>query len=353
MNIRRPSSLTLVVGRDLTQGVADLLEEALLVLRRDGGTHGLGELKQKVFLFAGEAGGRHDLCAYQHVATARTAQVGNAEPFEREDVAVLSAGGNVQRPGSIERGYLNLVSQGRLREVDAEVVDDVVLIAPEELVVLHAQQDVQVAPGAAVASHLAFARQAYLGAALDATGDPHVQSVGHLLAAGAPAFSARVRHHAALAAAAAAGCDVNELAEDTALDAPHLTAAAAGGALLHVGAGLRPQALAGRAQLRTLNLDLFLTAEDGLLEGDDETYAQVGAPLWSALTGSGGAEESVEDVAEAAETKTVEGAAEGALGSGVAKAVVGDSAIRVREDLVRLVDLLEPLLGTVLPVRSG
>src|SRR3972149_5089534 len=171
--------------------------------------------------------------------------------------------------------------------------------------VLHSQEDIQVAPGAAVAPHLAFAGQAYLGAALHAAGDSHLQAVRRLLAAGAPAFSARVRHHTALAATAAAWCDVDELAEDAALDAPHLAAAVAGGALLHVGAGLRPQALAGRADLGTLNRELLLTAEHRLLEGDCEAYSEVGTPLRGALTGGRGAEECIEDVTQAPETEAV------------------------------------------------
>jgi hypothetical protein len=64
------------------------------------------------------------------------------------------------------------------------------------------------------------------------------------------------------------------------------------------------------------------------------------------------AEEGVEDVAEATEAEAVEAARVGvlALCGGVTEAVVHGAAVGVGEDLVGLVDLLEPRLGAGLAV---
>ena len=115
-------------------------------------------------------------------------------------------------------------------------------------------------------------------------------------------------------------------------------------------ARLRSGAAAGVAPAEDRELDLLLGPVDRLVERDPEVVAQVRARL-----GPGGAtlaaahrpaEEGVEDVGEAAEAGSVEafGAAR-ARDAGLAEHVVRLAPLGIGEDLVGLVDLLEPLLG--------
>ena len=157
-----------------------------------------------------------------------------------------------------------------------------------------------------------------------------------------------------LAATAVADADVDELAEDAALDAAYFAGAFAGGAALGFGAGLGAQAVTGAAQLGAVDDDALRRAERGFLEAELQTDLQVGATARRATPGlRGGAEEGVEDVAEAAkgpkalETTTT---AHLAVEAGVAKAVVGGAALGVGEDLVGFVDLFEARLSSGLAV---
>ena len=120
-----------------------------------------------------------------------------------------------------------------------------------------------------------------------------------------------------------------------------------------------PPAPSQRGQVTSVGkLDLLRDAEDRLGELDGQVVAQVGArhhPLTTARSRGRPAEEGVEDVAERAEAtaEALEPARRRALHPGVAEHVVGAAALAVREDAVRLVELLEALLGAVAGVDVG
>ena len=245
---------------------------------------------------------------------------------------------------AVQRRDLQLVAERRLREADVEVEQDVVAVALEQRVLLHGQDDVEVAASAAVEAHLAFAADADLRALFDSRRNPHLELALPHLAPAASTLMARLVDDPALAAAAVAGGDVDELAEDASLGATNLAAAVADGALARLGARLGAQAVADGARLAAVDLDLLLGAEDGLFEGERQAVVEVAAAL-RLSTPARAAEEGVEDVAEAADVEAFEGAREGALGAGVPEAVVHGALLRVGEHLVGLVDLLEALLG--------
>src|SRR5204863_61793 len=162
---------------------------------------------------------------------------------------------------------------------------------------------------------------------------------GALDAALALARVAGVLHDLAVALAPRASRDVDHLAQHRLADAPDLAPAVALRAGDRLRAGLRAVAAARLAARKDRELDLLGRAEDGLLERDPEVVAEVGAgrrPAASTGPGRGGAEERVEDVGEAARE------AARALGADGAEHVVALPALRVGQDLVRLVDLLEP-----------
>src|SRR5581483_10594656 len=174
------------------------------------------------------------------------------------------------------------------------------------------------------------------------------------LAPRATALRARVGDDAALAPAAVAGGDVDELSEDTLLHAAHLARAVATGAPFGLAARLGAEPAAVGALLGAADLDLLLGAEDRLFERERHRVAQVGAALRAAPLAGGAAEEGVEDVAEAAEVaEALEAAARLLAHARPAEAVVGGPFLRIGEDFERLVDLFKARLGPVLFVAVG
>ena len=100
-------------------------------------------------------------------------------------------------------------------------------------------------------------------------------------------------------------------------------------------------------------LDLLVGALDRLLERDAQVVAQVRAGLRPAAPGvaAGGrpAEERIEDVAEAAEPLEARTAAGAAVDPGPPEHVIALAPLRVGQDLVGLVGLLEALLAPRVP----
>ena len=119
--------------------------------------------------------------------------------------------------------------------------------------------------------------------------------------------------------------------------------------------GLAPLPEQVSQRSRTGELDLLLDAANSFLEGDPQVVAKVDAGRGVAAPGAalGAAEEGVEDVAEVAEA----GAAAEALGvtaqPGLPEHVVRLAALRIGQDLVGLVDLLEASVGPGLGVDVG
>src|SRR5450756_1628460 len=91
------------------------------------------------------------------------------------------------------------------------------------------------------------------------------------------ALRAGSRVDSALAAAAMAGHHVHEAAKHRLLNAPDLAGASARRALDRAGARLGAVPAAARAGDRARNLEHLLDAEDGLLEGQAQVVAEIGA----------------------------------------------------------------------------
>src|SRR5205085_2863211 len=131
-------------------------------------------------------------------------------------------------PVVLQRRHFRLKSQRRLRRVDLQLVDQVVLFACEEGVRRDRDVDVEVAWLAARRAGVPFAAEAHARAVADAGRDLDAEAARLPLAPGAPALRARVGDDAALSMALRAGADVDELSEEAAADAPHLAGALAG-----------------------------------------------------------------------------------------------------------------------------
>ena len=183
---------------------------------------------------------------------------------------------------------------------------------------------------------------------VDARGDRHAEGPLALGAAVALAGMARRLDDLAFAAALRAGTHVDHLAEHRLADAADLAATLALRARHRIGPGLGAVAVAGLAGLQDPELDLLLGPLDRLLEGDPQVVAEVRArlrPPAPRRPGAGpAAEERIEDVGEAAEPLEPGAATGAAVHPGPPEHVVPLAALGIAEDLVGLVDLLEPLL---------
>ena len=115
-------------------------------------------------------------------------------------------------------------------------------------------------------------------------------------------------------------------------------------------AGLGAGAGAGFAGDRRRQPHLRGLAGEGLLEADLHVVAQVGAALAAvaAAAAAAHAEDALEQVGEGgAEIGAEAVAAAALLERGVAEAVIGGALVGVLEDLVGLVDFLEPVLAVL------
>src|SRR6266508_575574 len=148
----------------------------------------------------------------------------------------------------------------------------------------------------------------------------------------------------AFAPAARTGGDVDHLAEHRLAYRPDLAPALALRAGGRRGAGLGPRPATGRTSIQDRELDLLLGPRHGFLECDPEVVAQIasgGRPSVSGAAGRCPTEERVEDVAEAGEAGA-EARVRAAAHARSAEHVVRLASLGIRQDLVRLVDLLEP-----------
>ena len=152
--------------------------------------------------------------------------------------------------------------------------------------------------------------------------------------------------------AAGAGADVLDASEGRVGDHALLTAAAAGGAGVHAGAGLRAGAVALGALLIADEVDLLLAAQRGLLEGEGQVVAQIvaGNGAIAARGAAAAGEERGKDVLKAAEAAAkaaeiaIPAAAKAALRAVMSELVVLSALLGIRQHLIGLVDLLEALL---------
>src|SRR5438034_11496635 len=175
------------------------------------------------------------------------------------------------------------------------------LRASEELVLLDADEHVQVARGTAAQPRLTLARDAQLLAIVDARRQRELEVLVLALAALAAALRADLVHRLPRPAAARARRDVHEPSEDRLLHLPDLTAAVAGRARGDVRARLRAAALTVRAHLEAGDADLALATADGVDELDLDLHPQVRPAHGTARLAAAelAAEERLEQVADA------------------------------------------------------
>src|SRR6266404_3322607 len=337
----------------LAEHLLDLLEEALAHRVHLLAGHAR-ELLEQLALARGELARRLDDDAHEVVAAPVAVEIGDALALQLEDRPRLRPRRNAHPQLSLERRHLEVGAERRLREADRHVADDVVLFATEQGVILHTDDDVEVARRAAGRARLPFAPQLEARPGVDAGWNLHAQA---LRATHGP-LAAALRTGIADRAAAAVTLSAHLRDAEEALLEAHLPGAAAGGALLRRRSGLRAFAVAGLARRHARQRDRLLDAERRLLEREVEVVAQILAAAGAALRPSAArlpeevAEDAAEDVLEAG--VEVEAAAAEAVERGVTEPVVLRPAVGVGEHLIRRRRFLEPLLGFLvagIPIR--
>src|SRR3990170_4242794 len=238
-------------------------------------------------------------------------------------------------------------SESGVRHGDAQIVVQLRALAAECRMGLHMDGDVEVAHRPAARPRLTFTGEADLVPIVDARRDRHTEMLAARPAALALAIRAGLADDLPLAATLRAARHVDHLAEHGGAGDADLTPAAA----LRAGGGARarpsPAAAARRAAVEGLEYELLLRAPDGLGERDGQVVAEVrsGRRARTARRRTGGtAEERVEQVAEGPEPREWAVILARLPKAAPAEEVVGAPALRVGEDLVRLVDLLEAMI---------
>jgi hypothetical protein len=109
------------------------------------------------------------------------------------------------------------------------------------------------------------------------------------------------------------------------------------------------------AWLDSIDVDLFLDAEYGLVKGQSHPLLNISAPLRLTGTAAGAlAEEGIEDISETAKyVVPFEGPIEAAVASSLTGTVVLSPFLGVAEDMIRFVDVLEFFLGVRVLVPVG
>ena len=312
---------------------------------------------QQFLLAGGQVGGGLDEQLDHQVAARAAVQMGHALALDPDGLAGLGPrrhgdGGLALAVAGVghQAGGVDLAAQGRDGHGNRHGDQQVQVVALEQVVRRHRQEDVQVAARAAALTGVALARQADARAVVDAGGDLQVQGAGLADLAVAVTGRAGVGDHLARAVAAGAGpLDLEE-----AVGLAYAAGAVAGGAGDGLGAGPGPRAFAGLAGHGGGDVDLDLGALVGLFQADLEIIAQVRAATRSALlaparlataegVSEGVAEDLGEDVVDVGEAllALAEAAAPAAVHAGVAEPVVGRALLIVRKDRIGLGNFLE------------
>ena len=210
--------------------------------------------------------------------------------------------------------------------------------------------DVEVASRATAGTHLTLAGQVDSRAAVDASGDSDGHGALRAHPAVAGALEARVGDDLAESLTGGARPRGHDLTEEAALDLLDLAAPTAYVAPPGAGARLRAVTLAGAAGGGRLDRELPFAAEDGVHQLHGQPHEAVLTPAGARARAAGrppgpGAEEGVHDVAE--------GEALTEAGVRPAIRIIAQielaTLVRVGQDVIRLGDTLEPLLG----LRTG
>src|SRR5262249_47461031 len=160
-----------------------------------------GEILDQLALLPSQLPRRLHLHGREQVAAAASVDVGHSFAAQAQRGPGLRAFVDLHRLGSLERRHLNLAAERDGREVDRNLAEQVVAVAPEELVLLHLDHDVQAAGRSAEDARFALAVEAQLLPRRDTRGNLDRELPLFRDASGAAARDARLGDDLAGAAA--------------------------------------------------------------------------------------------------------------------------------------------------------
>jgi hypothetical protein len=300
---------------------------------------------QQFFLALAELAG--NLHAHFDIEIAFAVTVEDRHTFvaDAKGGAGLGTIGNLEQVLAFESGDANLRAHSGLGDGERHGAVQIITFADEEGMLLHVQDNVEIAGGSAEGSSLAAAGKANARAIFHACGDFGVDRALMKKTAFAFALGAGIGNHAA----GSLTCGASAGDAEKALLIAHLAAALAGAATGGTFAGGGSGAVAGIASLMTANVDASFDAEYGFFKLQSDIFAEVSAALHTAAAAASGsegvseAEELAEDFAEVLEGRAIKTSARRgrAADSRVAKAIVERALLGVAKNGVGFGDFLE------------
>ena len=312
------------------------------------------EAPEQLLLLPTQIDRRLDDHPAEQIAGRATAHGFDALLTQSEYAPRLCLRGNLDRGVAIERGNLDRAAERGGRKAHRDLAGQVAAVPLEDLVLADADLDVEISSGAAVPPGLSFAGQADAVAVVD-TGRhldrqrllrrrrpwPRQPLQGSVITWPRPWQRGQV-----CCTAKNPCCIRTWPAPRQVSQVDRLRALSRARSLALVALGQRRE------------LDVGGGAEHGLLEIERELITQVGAAVDAGAVAPPAAEDVAEDLAEdvAEGVPRIEALASAtrSIDAGVAKLVVGGALLRVGQDFVGLLDLLETALGLVVGgLRSG
>src|SRR5690349_4855517 len=277
------------------------------------------------------------------VAGATLAQARHAATPQPQHLLRLAARRDFELVGAVQDGHVEVRAQRELRERDGQIDQEIGAVPREDDVVADTDEHVEVAGRASVDAGAALAGEAQLHAVVDAGRNLDVQ---HVVAALAP-LAATVMTRALVDLPFAAAARTRSGDGQEAMAHADLAAALTGvaGRLLRTGLAAAPAAALAADEPR--DLDLRVEPRRGVLERDLqlvlEIFAARGPRPAPAPAAARAGEKVLEDVLEQRAEAALEAAGAGDARRGP-EAIVMGALVGIRQDGVRLVDFLEPLL---------
>src|SRR5829696_2937179 len=275
-----------------------------------------------------------------------------------EQLSALRSRRNGERDARRHGGHVQRRAQYELRIGDEHFGVEILTIPLEPRIVGDVEDDVHVAALASTLRCVPDAAHRHVLPRRDSGGN---RDLDHLLAAHsavAPALLALGLDDLAVAVAGRARSDRDELTEEGALRSTHLALSGTRGALLGLAAWLRAAAMTAVAGVEHLERDLLLHTGRHLGEREWNGELHVGAraratrslPSTEQILEAGEVSEVAHEDAERLGEIDVVIAATAAAQPRLAVPVVRGALLRIAQDVVRLRDLLELLLGFLRPV---
>ena len=284
---------------------------------------------------------------------------GNALLSESERRSRLCSLGNGELLIPLQRGNLDLRTQGRLDNGQRDLTIEIVAVSLKEGMLLDHHGNDQIARRSAVSSVTALTAKRDPLTVVDSRRNVHAELLVDLYIARSLAVGARRLDDLTRSATAVAGCGGLECHTAHTLGYPSLSRAAADRTGLGAGSLLRAASAAIRAFLNSVIGHVLLDAKRRLLKAHADAYTNIlasGRGVSSlGATAEAASEEAAENVsqiskvAKATKAATVSSATCGRIKCGMAELVILCLLVRIGQNGVCLIDFLEACLRLCIP----